>query len=540
MPQLSLENLPRTTYHLLEAAAAKYANKPAISYVPDPIHKIVTETYTYQEVFDQVNKMIHFLHANQVQPHAVITVLLPNLPQSPMIYTAIESSGAILNPISPALPAEQTHALLTLTQSNILITTAALWGKWLAENNTAQFDKVFIVGQGKHAFNDARLIAFGRFEDYPATPLAEHERGQSTDVCAIFHTSGTTGTPKLPQLTQQNKVFAAGAAVLECGYTEKDVILGALPYFHVGAPTLAGNAAFLAGAQIILVGPFGWMDPNLTAQFWALVAHFKITSFGALAFTYTDLVNNYPANSDCSSLRHALSGTALLPQDYQRFQAITGIPVQEIYGLSELFIASGTELGDASHQATMGKPYPHTQIKVVKVDKDGNYHHEQECAMGEIGLLCVKGPGVTVGYLTHSNDTGLMPDDWLNTGDLGHQEQDGYFRHDGRVFDMIPCMHGEMFTLKDPTHAEKKLISHPAIAQAAIVSNSNDPQAAQPIAFIVLHPQHTITMEEVRTFLHGGANEQHLIPAEIIIKDQLPVNGMGKILKYKLQEEVLN
>ncbi len=506
-----------TTYDILQKAAAIYTNKIALRFVPDLQSLAVAASYTYQSLFEHVTQLANLFIDHGVSQTDVISILLPNIPEVIFALSAAEAV-AIASPVSPALSPEDMQAVLSSANSRFLITVPPLRNMLKSTGNIERFERVFVLGEPS-----------GDYAQYSKKSLLYKTELSAKDVCALFHTSGTTGTPKLVQHTHRAKVYSAWAVAAMAHYNEHDVILGGLPYFHVGAPTVAGNAAFAVGAEVVLTSPMGWMDPLLTARFWDVVSTFKITSMTALSFTYREIVTTLPQGLDVSSLRHAISGTPLLPTDYKKIQALTGVAVQEIYGLSEVScITASTFISNTRHQGSMGVPYPYMKFKVVKLDDN-----TKTCATNEVGELYVKGPSVTVGYVPASqNQARFIQDGWLKTGDVAYQSSDHYFHYSNRLAFLISRNAPHSVS---PMEAENILLGITGIQQAAIVGRSDEQEGEVPIAYVSLYSNSSLTPDDILQSLKTQLTEAAALPVEICILDNLPVNGMGKVLKPVLK-----
>jgi fatty-acyl-CoA synthase len=356
------------------------------------------------------------------------------------------------------------------------------------------------------------------------------------DVCALFHTGGTTGAPKLVQHTHRNEVYAAWALACIGDFTPDDVALLGLPLFHVNAVMLTGLAPFLAGASTVLLSPAGYRNPLVIRDFWKIVARYRATFFSAVPTVYTALLDVPVGDADIGSLRYGTCGAAPMPVEvFRAFEQRTGVKIVEGYGLTEATVASSANpLYGERRVGSIGLRLPYQAMKAVRLDDQGRY--ERDCAPGEIGVIAVKGPNVTPGY-RHGpmNEALFLEDGWLNTGDLGRRDDEGYFWLVGRAKDMIK-RGGHII---DPAMIEEGLHRHPAVALAAAVGKPDAYAGELPMAYVKLKAQAAVTPEALADWSRMHVAEPAAAPAEIVILDEMPITAIGKIYKPALRQDAI-
>ena len=178
--------------------------------------------------------------------------------------------------------------------------------------------------------------------------------------------------------------------------------------------------------------PQGYRGEGVIARFWEIVEHYKINFFSGVPTLYASLMQVPIGGRNISSLKYGLCGAAPMPVELIRsFQSATGLEILEGYGLTEAVCVSSLNPPAGEKRAgSIGLRLPGQQMKAVLLDEKGDY--KRDCAVDEVGLLVVSGPNVFLGYSRAENDKGLWLDcgdgrNWLNTGDLGRQDADGYF-----------------------------------------------------------------------------------------------------------------
>ena len=377
--------------------------------------------------------------------------------------------------------------------------------------------------------------------------LAEAAEAQPTDafagdpptaseVAAVFHTGGTTGTPKLAAHTHSNEVSDAwmiATSSLFQGHHDT-VLFAALPLFHVNALVVTLLAPLFNGHHVVWAGPLGYRDPALFPNFWGLVQRYRITAMSAVPTVYAALAGR-PVDADISSLRLAIVGASPLPPAVRdSFESTTGLALVEGYGLTEATCVSALNFPDHARGGAVGLRLPYVQTKVFRVDTQGQW---VDLKPGQVGTLAIKGPAVFPGYVTGRgpngpllDDLGKVRDGWLDTGDLARLD-DGFIYLTGRAKDLI-IRGGHNI---DPAVIENTLLTHPAVTGAQAVGRPDIHSGEVPVAFVTLTPGATTTPQELRDWAGDHVPEQAAAPKTVTILDALPVTHVGKAFKPALR-----
>ena len=337
----------------------------------------------------------------------------------------------------------------------------------------------------------------------------------------IVYTSGSTGRPKGAVFSHRALTFANrvwGKPVM--GLSPKDVVLGVLPFEHNFGMNGGLLAPLLFGATVALVERF---TPEAVLN--AIRQH-RVTVFPGVATMFRRLLNSSAfANADLSSLRLTVAGAAPCPVELvQDWRAKTGTRILRGYGMTEIprpisyFRDDPTDIPDA-----VGRPVPGAEIRVV--DEAGRSLSE-----GEVGELWINCPGATDGYLDAPEETqAVFADGWFRTGDLASVSREGFVRIVGRKRERILRGGFSVF----PQEVEAVLLSHPAVAEAAVIGVPSHDLGEEVNAFVTLKPTAETTVEELI-----GHCKEHLahykFPRRVTILDELPKGSMGKILKAEL------
>jgi fatty-acyl-CoA synthase len=380
-------------------------------------------------------------------------------------------------------------------------------------------------------------------ERQPADHLVSRRTFSADETSSYFCTGGTTGTPKLAMRTHRNEVANAWSAsqFLGEGVGEGKNIFCGLPLFHVNAVLVTGLVPFSKGAHVILGTPQGYRGDGVVSDFWEIVEHHRINFFSGVPTLFSALLQNPIGQHDISSLEYGLCGAAPLPREvFRKFQDNTGLKMLEGYGLTEGTCVSSVNppLGDR-RLGSIGLRIPGQQMKAVILNDDGIYQRDANAE--EVGVLVICGPNVFSGYKVPEQNKGLWVDcgdqqRWMNTGDLGRQDADGYFYLTGRKKELI-IRGGHNI---DPSTIEEPLHRHPAVQAAAAIGRP-DPYAGElPVVYVQLNPGEAVTKEALLKFVQDNIPERAAWPKSIEIIDEIPLTAVGKVFKPALKHQEIH
>jgi fatty-acyl-CoA synthase len=246
-------------------------------------------------------------------------------------------------------------------------------------------------------------------------------------------------------------------------------------------------------------------------------------------------VKNPPRGENLSSLRPiATTGSTAFPADIARqLETATGVRMLLSYGSTEFTqnITQAPRDGDPKY-GSAGIRLPYTQVRVVKLRPDGAI--DRDCAVDEIGAVIAKGPSITPGYLDSRYDQGaLIGDGWINNGDLGRLDADGYLWLTGRAKDVI-IRGGHNI---DPAVIEETLLKHPDVLLAAAVGKPDAYAGELPVAYVQLVADAKVTAEELSRFVLDTIPERAAAPKDITILPRMPLTDVGKPAKPQLRRD---
>ena len=546
---------PTSTYQLLLDAARAWPDGIATQWIPDPADPTRCLAWTYAELAGTVTRIANALTTVGVRRGDAVTLASVN---TSMLYAATLAAQAagIAAPVNPALSAERIAELVRRTGSRVLVTAGPeldpqLWPRLLKVARQAGMTAVLALrpdfAHGAPPALDGNAPASGTPDGRPLTVayLDEMIAGQPAghlaatrpaagDLAAFVHTGGTTGAPKVAAHTHANQL-ACARGIAECaGLAPGEGVLGGLPLFHVNALIVTGIAPMVSGARVVWPGPAGYRDTALYTRFWQIIEHYQIAEMSAVPTVYGTLAK-IPVDADIATLRLPIAGAAPLPASVcEAFAAHTGRSLLEGYGLTEATCASTWTRPGEERPGSVGRALPGQQIKAVQVGGDGSW---TDCAPGQTGVLMIGGPAVFAGYVTDpalggprvSRD-GVVRDGWLNTGDLGRVDADGFIYLTGRAKDLI-IRGGHNI---DPRVIEDALLRHPGVRGAAAVGRPDRHSGEVPVAYVVPADPGRFDEADLLAWSADTIDEPAARPKHIYPIDAIPVTAVGKHFKPAL------
>ena len=356
--------------------------------------------------------------------------------------------------------------------------------------------------------------AAGRGETFEPVPTKPDE------LAAILYTSGTTGRAKGAMLSHRNLGSNALALVDAWGFTRGDVLLHALPIYHVHGLFVAVHCALLAGARMLWLAKF---DP---AQVRTLLPRATVM-MGVPTFYTRLLADSAFGADDCRTMRLFVSGSApLLPDTFEEFRARTGHAILERYGMSETGMNTSNPLTGERIAGTVGPPLPGVSVRVV--GDDGT-----PLAAGSVGGIEVKGSNVFAGYWRMPEKTReeFTADGWFRTGDVGEILDNGYVRIVGRAKDLIITGGLNVY----PKEIEERIDALPGVAESAVIGIP-DADFGEAVTAVVVPRSGTAPSERDVIAALKAEIASFKVPKRVHFVDELPRNAMGKVQKNVLRE----
>jgi fatty-acyl-CoA synthase len=491
----------------------------------------------YRELLGLVRRAAN-LFATLAGPRPTVAYMLPSLVETHATLWGAETAGVAV-PINFLLQPEPIAALLEACGARILVALGPhpaqdIWQKALALRERLPGLTLLRVAPPGTPLEGGVLDFHAALTAQPDDRLVFGQPGRDDDVAAYFHTGGTTGTPKLVAHTHRGQLVAALGGVLMGGLTAADTSTGTLPLFHVGGTISGALSVFLAGAGLLIMSPAGLRNPAMVQGFWRLVAQYRATRVGAVPTSIGAVLDVPLQGADLSGIRVGFTGAASLPAAVgARFREVTGHALNEVYGMTEAsgLIAMHTPGDDGADSGvgSVGWALPYTQVVVCKPGADGR--PGTACAPHEIGVITVRGPHVSPGYLDPAHDTGVIEGGVLDSGDLGYTDDEGRLYIAGRAKDLI-IRSGHNI---DPLMIENALAAHPAVALAAAVGMPDAYAGELPVCYVALKPGASVTEDELQDHAQRTIGERPAWPKQIHIVEVIPLTSVGKIYKPQLR-----
>ncbi|MBF0100161.1 MAG: acyl-CoA synthetase [Desulfobacterales bacterium] len=525
-----------STFELIEKGASINPDAIAISFLVNGDAYQQPIQISYKEFIGKLRQTANMLYSLGIGSTDVVSYILPNLPQTHYTLWGTEAVG-IVNPINPLLEASTIKDICNAANTKIIVALGIypgsdIWRKVEAIRDSIPSLKYIIRVMG---MSDESKNIFGfdeKISQYPSDHFIFQRQITPNDIASIYHTGGTTGRPKLAKRTHYNEMVVAWDLAVGTDLHAGESVMVGLPLFHCNGTCATGLMPFSVGGQVVLLSPSGYRDASIMANFYRIVEKYRPVFFSCVPTILSVLLNIPKDKTDISSLRYVVCGAAPLSVElFNRFEKHTGIKILEGYGLTESAVASALNPKDGNRKiGSIGLRLPYQQVKVVIFDEEGNY--VRDANTNEIGVICIQGPCVFKGYVESVHNKGIwIQDDWFITGDMGRQDEDGYFWLTGRRKDLI-IRGGHNI---DPASIEEPLYKMPQINMVAAVGKPDAHAGEIPVAYVELAKDSAINSDEIMEWAKKNIGERAAVPKEIIIIDKIPLTAVGKIFKPALR-----
>ncbi len=543
----------RSIHDYLTRAKTRHGDRPAISFQLLSGPETKKTTLTWSALHAQVTQAANLFRALGVGETDTVAFILPNTMETAVTFLAGAVAG-IVNPINPLLEPEKIASILRETNAKVVVTLKAFPKTDLAQkvSEAVQFapnvKTVLEVDLVPNLSGLKRLIVpwvrpknpkqhTADVKDFraeaarmPADRLTFADRTED-HVAAYFHTGGTTGMPKVAQHKVSGMIYNGwlGSTLL---FKADDVVMCPLPLFHVFACYPILMSMIGSGAHVVFPTPQGYRGEGVFDNLWKLVERYRCTYLITVPTALSALMQR-PVNADISSLKSAFSGSAPLPIElYNRFKKETGIEIIEGYGLTEATCLVAVNPVDGPKKiGSVGCIFPYTTVRILT--KQGATHF-RECAVDEVGEICISSPGVFEGstYTEADKNRELFADGrFLRTGDLGRIDADGYLFITGRAKDLI-IRGGHNI---DPAIIEEALMGHPAVAMVGAIGQPDAHAGELPCAYLELVKGAAASVDELMAHATARISERAALPKYMEVLPELPKTAVGKVFKPDLR-----
>ena len=467
------------------------------------------QVFSYDTLLTQAHALsAHLGREFGVRPGDRVALWLKNCPEFVPTLYGVLGTGAVVVPINNFLKPDEVAYILRDCDANVIITDAAM-----AEG----IQKLLTTLPKLRAWN---IEDFGKLNGEDSTELAP-PKATEKDLAVIIYTSGTTGHPKGAMLSHGNLLSNVESCreVLQAVDIDRFVVL--LPMFHSFMMTVGVLLPTIVGGSLVLVKSLH--PPKNILQ--EIIQH-RATILPAIPQFFRTLANAQVPKD--FPLRLCISGGAPLPGEILReFNEKMPIPLIEGYGLSEASpVVSLNPIAGPWKAGSIGLPIPGVEVSVR--DEEGHMLRQ-----GETGEICVRGGNVMRGYWNRPDETAsALRDGWLLTGDIGHQDSDGYFYITDRKKDMLLVNGINVY----PREIEEIIYQFPGIKEAAVVGVPDARRGEQPLAFVSLAEGKQVEEKALLQFVREKLAD-YKVPRRVVFMAALPRNATGKILKTALRQQ---
>ena len=473
--------------------------------------------WTYAQLEDSVRRTAASLARKGFRKGDVFGIFSTNCPEYAIAFHAVAMLGGVNTTLNPLYTADEAAHQLSDAGAKFLVTAPRFVDKARDAAQHSKIEELFVFGEADGA------TPFDLLQESDGdVPRVEINPGE--DIVALPYSSGTTGLPKGVMLTHRNLI----ANLCQMGgldyFSRDDTLLCVLPLFHIYGLVVVLNMGLHLGATIVTMPRFD------LEQFLSLIHKYRVTLSHivppiVLQLTRSPLIEQH----DLSSLKVIFSGAAPLGEDLSRecIQRI-GCTIRQGYGMTETSPVTHSSPADPAKMklGSVGPPAPNTECKLLDPATGGELGPNQE------GELCVRGPQIMKGYLNNSEATArtIDADNWLHTGDIGYADEDGHFFIVDRVKELIKYKGFQVA----PAELEAILLTHPAVADAAVIPCADDEAGEVPKAFVV-------TKGETSAAAIMDFVEERVAPYKKIrfveFIEQIPKSASGKILRRVLVDK---
>ncbi len=505
-PDQEIPDVPLTEFVLRHAS--ELADQPAL------IDGTTGESYTFAELGDAIARLAGGLTARGFGAGQTVAIMAPNVPTYAIVFHAVAVAGGTVTTINPTYGADEVRFQLNDSGATLLVTLPDFLATAQEAMKDSPVTEIAVIGEADGVES---------IDAYYGEAMEQAPIDQAEQVLVLPYSSGTTGLPKGVMLTHRNLVANIAQCTPVLAYESGEVALAVLPFFHIYGMQILMNGLLAEGVTVITLPRFE-MEKSLE-----LIQKHSVTQFFAVPPIVLGLAKHPAVDEyDLSSLRKIFCGAAPLGGELGDEAANRiGCPIVQGYGMTELSPVSHATAGADSKSGSSGVTVPNTECRVV--DPMG-----VDVAPGEEGELWVRGPQVMKGYLNNEEATAATIDDdgWLHTGDVARFDDDGHMFIVDRVKELIKYKGFQV----PPAELEALIVTHPAVADVAVIGIPEVEAGELPKAFVVLKPDHSATAEELQEFVAGHvASYKKIRIVEFI--DEIPKSASGKILRRFLRDQ---
>ena len=476
------------------------------------LHLPDDSTITYAAFVKNGARIAHVLTDLGLSPGDRVAVQVDKSPQALALFAACVQAGLVILPLNTAYTTDELSYFIDNSGAALVIVDSAKLDALapVAKKLGARVETLNADGGGSLTEKAARAAA--QFDTVPRN---------EDDLAAFLYTSGTTGRSKGAMLTQANLLSNARTLVEEWRFTDRDVLLHALPIFHTHGLFVATNVTLMAGGSMVFLP--GFDIDQILAQMPRATAMMGVPTF------YTRLLDDDRFTRETAAgMRLFISGSApMLTETHVLFEERTGLRILERYGMTETNMNTSNPYDGERRAGTVGFPLPGVDLKITDPSTGATL------PQGEVGVIEVRGPNVFKGYWRMPEKTAeeLREDGFFITGDLGTIDADGYVSIVGRNKDLIISGGYNIY----PKEIELMLDEQPGVLESAVIGVPHRDFGETVVGVLVPRRGETLDTDAILEAVRAPlARFKH--PRRLVVLDSLPRNTMGKVQKNVLRE----
>lgn len=467
---------------------------------------------SYGDLIARAGQMANVLVARGVKPGDRVAVQVEKSVANIVLYLGTVRAGAVYLPLNTAYTLNELDYFIGDAEPSLVVCDPAK-AEGLAPIAAKVKARVETLGaDGKGSLTDAAEKASSEFTTVPRT---------NDDLAAILYTSGTTGRSKGAMLTHDNLASNSLSLVGYWRFTDKDVLIHALPIYHTHGLFVATNVTLFSRASMIFLPK---LDPDLIIKLMA-----RATVLMGVPTFYTRLLQNPALSRETTKhMRLFISGSApLLAETHREWSARTGHAVLERYGMTETNMNTSNPYDGERVPGAVGFPLPGVTVRVTEPETG------KELPRDEIGMIEVKGPNVFKGYwrMPEKTKSEFRSDGFFITGDLGKIDDKGYVHILGRGKDLVISGGFNVY----PKEIESEIDAMPGVIESAVIGVPHADFGEGVTAVLVCNKGADITEGAVLKALDGRL-AKFKMPKRVFVVDELPRNTMGKVQKNVLRD----
>lgn len=486
--------------------------------------QFLDQKITYQELSERMARSAYGFKELGIKKGNTICVMMDNSPEYLDVWFGLNALGAILVPINVHLKGEGLQYILGHSDCKAIVAHEKYMAQITACLTTLPKDIQLIL------HTDATNVAMNKSHVKLSDLLSNTEKKlpqidlPGTTTSSILYTSGTTGPPKGVMLSHQAYIHSAKEfAERMVGVREGDILFTTLPLFHINAQAHTVLGGIHSNASIALSDRFS------ASRFWDEIRNYKATIFNSLGSMIPILCKQPEKENDHDNPARITACAATPKEFWKRFEERFNVKIVEGYGLTETTGFCVANPIDKSRIPSIGKPFPFIETKIA--DENGKRLQVRE--VGEIFIRTLKENTMMKGYYKMRNKTEeAMLDGWFRTGDLGYEDEDGYFYFSDRLKQCIR-RRGENISSWE---VEKVINDHPKVLESAAIGVPSEVGEEDVMVFVILKEGEKLAYDQLIEWCEDKM-AYFMIPRYIQYVDYFPKTATERIQKFKLQEQ---